>query len=269
MIVIEDLVKSFKGHRVLDGLSMRQEKGELVVLIGPSGCGKTTLLRCLNQLELFDSGRLEVSGVRIDAAADHSSPAWKNSRRELMLRVGMVFQSFNLFPHMTALENVMLAPLKVKGMHRAEARRGGLELLEKVGLAAKAGHYPSQLSGGQQQRVAIARALAMRPEVMLFDEPTSALDPEVKEDVLGVMRNLAYEGMTMLVITHEIAFARDIADRLVFIEGGKVVESGPAEAMFASPKEARTREFLSKLQPAGPRAAALPGEQLPEGDLGG
>ncbi len=272
MIIVKDLVKSYKGHSVLDGISMGQARGEKVVLIGPSGCGKTTLLRCLNQLEVFDSGKISVAGVTLDAAADHHSKAWKQSRHELRMRIGMVFQSFNLFPHMTALENITLAPVRVKGLHAAEAKRLGMDFLEKVGLGGKAGFYPSQLSGGQQQRVAIARALAMKPEVMLFDEPTSALDPEVKEDVLGVMRKLAREGMTMLVITHEISFARDIADRIIFMEAGRVVESGPARELCSHPKEPRTIEFLSKLLPRSPRAKAAapaPDNQLSLEDLWG
>jgi len=270
MIIVKNLVKSYKGHKVLDGISMGQARGEKVVLIGPSGCGKTTLLRCLNQLEVFDSGKISVAGVTLDAAADHSSKAWKASRHELRMRVGMVFQSFNLFPHMTALENITLAPIKVKGMHAAEARKLGMDFLEKVGLGEKAKFHPSQLSGGQQQRVAIARALAMKPEVMLFDEPTSALDPEVKEDVLGVMRKLAYEGMTMLVITHEISFARDIADRIIFMDAGKVVESGPAKVLCSQPREPRTIEFLSKLLPRSPKVKAavkVPDNQLTLEDL--
>ncbi|MDO8805171.1 MAG: amino acid ABC transporter ATP-binding protein [Elusimicrobiota bacterium] len=270
MIIVKNLVKAYKGHKVLDGISLGQAKGEKVVIIGPSGCGKTTLLRCLNQMEVFDSGTISVAGVTIDAALDHSSKAWKQSRHELRMRVGMVFQSFNLFPHMTALENITLAPVRVKGMHAAPARRLGADFLEKVGLGEKAGFYPSQLSGGQQQRVAIARALAMKPDVMLFDEPTSALDPEVKEDVLGVMRKLAYEGMTMLVITHEISFARDIADRVIFMEAGRVVETGPAKEIFLRPKEARTIEFLSKLLPRSPKlktAVLVPDNQLSLEDL--
>ena len=270
MIIVKDLVKSFRGRRILDGVSMSQARGEKVVILGPSGCGKTTLLRCLNQIESFDAGKICVAGVTLDAATDHHSKAWREARHELRLRVGMVFQNFNLFPHMTALDNVLLAPVRVKGLPPAKARVLALDLLEKVGLADKAGHHPAQLSGGQQQRVAIARALAMKPEVMLFDEPTSALDPEVKEDVLAVMRKLAYEGMTMLVVTHEIGFARDIADKIVFMDGGRIVEAGPAKELCTRPKQARTAEFLSKLLPrsrAKTAAAARPDDQLLLEDL--
>ncbi|MBI5210213.1 MAG: amino acid ABC transporter ATP-binding protein [Elusimicrobia bacterium] len=249
MITVENLVKSFRHQRVLNGISLEQGKGEVVVLIGPSGCGKTTLLRCINQLETFDSGRVKVGDIAVEACRGHLS---KDDRaRQLLLRsrVGMVFQSFNLFPHMTAIENIIEAPMTVKEWTQSQAVKRGLDLLAKVGLEEKADFYPAQLSGGQQQRVAIARALAMEPEVMLFDEPTSALDPELKEDVLNVMRRLASEGMTMLVVTHEMAFARDMADRLIFIEAGRIVEQGPADVICRQPKHDRTKEFLKTILP--------------------
>ncbi len=245
MITVENLVKSYNSNRVLHGVCHAQDRGESVVLIGPSGCGKSTFLRCLNQLELPDSGRITIDGVTLDAGAP---PAARNheQQRQLRLRAGMVFQSFNLFPHLTALANVTVGPRLVKGLPADQANTLALALLAKVGLEDKARFYPSQLSGGQQQRVAIARALAMEPKVMLFDEPTSALDPELRDEVRRVMRQLAEEGMTMLVVTHEMQFARDIADRVLFFEGGRVAESGPPEQIFSCPQQERTREFLRR-----------------------
>lgn len=257
MIAIKNLVKSYAGHQVLGGISLEQEKGKVVVLIGPSGCGKTTLLRCINQTEQFDSGSMRICGISIVAHKGRLNPADHHKQRKLRSHIGMVFQNFNLFPHMTALENLIAAPMTVKGLERAHAVTQARVLLEKVGLENKADAYPSQLSGGQQQRTAIARALAMEPDVMLFDEPTSALDPELKEDVLGVMRQLAREGMTMLIATHEINFAMEVADRVVFLEAGQIVEAGPAKLICTNPRHARTREFLRKILPKAARKAGI------------
>ena len=246
MIAVERLVKSYRATRVLHGIDHTQERGETVVLIGPSGCGKSTFLRCLNQLEIADSGRITIDDLTVEGG--HAPRTREERERQGLLRrrAGMVFQQFNLFPHLTVLQNVTAAPTIVKGTSRAEAETIARELLAKVGLADKAGAHPGQLSGGQQQRVAIARALAMQPEVMLFDEPTSALDPELRDEVLGVMRQLAEEGMTMIVVTHEMQFARDVADRVVFFDRGVVAEAGPPEQIFGDPQNERTREFLRK-----------------------
>ncbi|MCL2541560.1 MAG: amino acid ABC transporter ATP-binding protein [Nocardioidaceae bacterium] len=242
--------KSFGRNEVLKGIDLDVSSGEVVCLLGPSGSGKTTFLRCINQLEKIDGGRIWVDGElagyvekngRLYTLPDKAIAA---QRRE----IGMVFQRFNLFPHKTALENVTEAPTKVKGQSRAEATKRAHELLERVGLAERADHYPAQLSGGQQQRVAIARALAMDPKLMLFDEPTSALDPELVGEVLRVMRELADAGMTMIVVTHEVAFARDVADRVVFMDGGVVVEEGPAAQVIRNPEHERTRAFLSRIR---------------------
>ncbi|WP_456370645.1 amino acid ABC transporter ATP-binding protein [Geoglobus sp.] len=236
LLRVENLHKRFGDLHVLKGVNLSVEKGEVVVIIGPSGSGKSTLLRCINRLEEPTSGRIflddeEITSDRVDI-------------NRIRQRIGMVFQQFNLFPHLTAIENVTLAPIKVKGMDKDEAYRIGMELLEKVGLKDKANYYPHQLSGGQQQRVAIARALAMNPEVMLFDEVTSALDPELVKEVLEVMRGLAREGMTMLVVTHEMGFAREVGDRVIFMDHGIIVEEGTPEEIFSNPKEERTRRFL-------------------------
>jgi cystine transport system ATP-binding protein len=246
MITVENLVKSYHSNVVLHGVCHTQERGEAVVLIGPSGCGKSTFLRCLNQLEIPDSGRITIDDVTIECGNSSGTNHVRELQRRLRLRAGMVFQGFNLFPHLTVLENIAAGPTVVKGVPQAEAEGRARELLCKVGLESKAQAYPAQLSGGQQQRVAIARALAMEPHVMLFDEPTSSLDPELKDEVLRVMRQLADEGMTMIVVTHEMQFARDIADRVVFFEGGRVAESGTPEQIFTSPQQERTREFLRK-----------------------
>ncbi|WP_067478546.1 amino acid ABC transporter ATP-binding protein [Actinomadura hibisca] len=242
-IEIEGLHKAFGANEVLRGIDLRVEPGEVVCVIGPSGSGKSTLLRCVNLLEEPSAGTVRVVGTEItDPDVDIDA-----ARR----RIGMVFQSFNLFPHLTALGNVTVAQRKVLKRGKAEAERVARENLERVGLADKIGSYPAQLSGGQQQRVAIARALAMGPEVMLFDEPTSALDPELVGDVLGVMRKLALDGMTMLVVTHEMSFAREVADRVVFMDGGVVVEQGPPSQVIVEPRHERTRVFLSRvLNPA-------------------
>jgi ABC-type polar amino acid transport system ATPase subunit len=247
MITVENLVKSFKATRVLQGVDHVQNRGEAVVLIGPSGCGKSTFLRCLNQLELADAGRITIGGVTIEGGRAPRTTNEKEQQRLLRLQAGMVFQSFNLFPHLTVLDNITSGPRIVKGMPHDAAEALACGLLNKVGLEAKAQSYPSQLSGGQQQRVAIARALAMQPEVMLFDEPTSALDPELREDVLKVMRGLVEEGMTMIVVTHEMQFARDVADRVLFFDGGRITEEGTPEEVFSNPKQERTRDFLRKV----------------------
>lgn len=247
MIIVEQLFKSYNTTRVLQGVDHSQQRGEAVVLIGPSGCGKSTFLRCLNLLEIADSGRITIGGVTIAGGCSPRNKAEREQQRNLRLRAGMVFQSFNLFPHFTALQNITKAPVVVKNVAPQEAEAVARELLKKVGLADKADHYPAQLSGGQQQRVAIARALAMKPEVMLFDEPTSALDPELKEEVLRVMRQLGDEGMTMIIVTHEMQFARDIANHVLFFDGGRVAESGPPEQIFSEPRNVRTRDFLRKV----------------------
>ena len=238
MIVIENLHKAFGEVEVLKGVNLHIKPQEVVALIGPSGSGKSTLLRCMNYLEEPTSGKVTVAGTPLDGEANI------NKVRE---EVGMVFQRFNLFPHMTALENIMLAPLKVKKISRAEAEKKARELLQRVGLADKADNYPGQLSGGQQQRVAIARALAMEPKVMLFDEPTSALDPEMVGEVLDVMRALAKDGMTMAIVTHEMGFAREVADRVLFIDGGGILEQGTPAELFEHPQQERTQNFLSKV----------------------
>ena len=246
MIVVENLIKSYRATRVLQGVDHSQKRGEAVVVIGPSGCGKSTFLRCLNQLEIADAGRITIGDVTIAGGGLPRNAQEREQQRRLRMRAGMVFQSFNLFPHLTVLQNITTAPRVVKAVPRAEAEAIAVSLLAKVGLADKAGAYPAQLSGGQQQRVAIARALAMEPEVMLFDEPTSALDPELRDEVLRVMRQLAEEGMTMIVVTHEMQFARDIANTILFFEGGRVLESGSPEQMFTAPTQERTRDFLRR-----------------------
>ena len=244
MIEIRQLQKHYGSHRVLHGVDLDVAKGEVVCLIGPSGSGKSTLLRCINALEAYDGGHIQVFGETVQRAS--------KTVHALRSRMGMVFQRFNLFPHRTVLENVMEGPVYVKGEPAQQAREEALVLLEKVGLSAKADAYPEQLSGGQQQRVAIARALAMKPEAMLFDEPTSALDPELVGDVLAVMRTLADEGMTMIVVTHEMGFAREVADRVCFLHGGYIVESGAAEQVLGNPQHPRTQDFLRRvLHPTG------------------
>ena len=253
IVRIRGLRKSFGTHEVLKGLDLDINRGEVVALIGPSGSGKSTFLRCINRLEVFQEGRVEVDGALIGYRE-------RRTRRGLELRelpeagidrqradIGMVFQSFNLFPHMTVLENIVEAPISVRGQRRAEAEASARQLLARVGLAEREGAYPKELSGGQQQRVAIARALAMKPKLMLFDEPTSALDPELVGEVLAVMGDLAKQGMTMIVVTHEWGFARELADRVVFFEGGHIVEQGPPEQVFTAPKSERMKEFLAKV----------------------
>jgi polar amino acid transport system ATP-binding protein len=247
ILEISNVRKRFGSTEVLHGVSLVVNKNDVLCIIGPSGSGKSTLLRCINHLETIDSGRIEVGGVTIgyverNGRMHEMRPADIAMQRG---RIGMVFQNFNLFPHMTVLENICIAPIQVKGERRAEVTRRARQLLEKVGLADRASAYPRQLSGGQQQRVAIARALAMRPDVMLFDEPTSALDPELVGDVLTVMQDLAADGMTMVVVTHEIGFARRAADTVIFMDDGQVVEAGTPEQVLSHPQHRRTREFLS------------------------
>lgn len=245
-ISVKDLRKSFQGTPVLRGINLEIQPGELTALIGPSGCGKSTFLRCLNGLEIADSGSISIGGFTFDPSQDGRAEQRKLAAEVLRLRqtVGMVFQSFNLFPHLTALENITKAPVVVRKQPLNEARATARELLKKVGLSAHEDHYPAQLSGGQQQRAAIARALAMSPSVMLYDEPTSALDPGLVDEVLQVMKQLDRDGLTQVVVTHEMRFAREAADVIVFLEGGVIVESGPPEAMFTAPKDDRTRRFL-------------------------
>jgi polar amino acid transport system ATP-binding protein len=247
LVAIRDVRKSFGAVPALRGVSLDVAAGEVLCLIGASGSGKTTLLRCINQLVRIDAGAIwldgELLGLRRHGQRLHPLSEPEIARQRL--RTGMVFQRFNLFPHMTALQNVMEGPLHVQHRPRAVVRAEALELLARVGLADRAGSYPAQLSGGQQQRVAIARALAMRPMLMLFDEPTSALDPELVGEVLAVMRELARSGMTMIVVTHELGFAREAADQVVFMDAGMIVEAGPPGQVLAAPQEARTRTFLA------------------------
>ena len=239
MIDVKDLTKSFGGHTVLSGINEHISKGEKVAVIGPSGSGKSTFLRCLNLLEQPTGGTITFEGV------DITDP--KTDINKMRTRMGMVFQQFNLFPHLSVLENIRLAPVKLKLMTKDQAGEKALELLQRVGLPDKANAYPKQLSGGQQQRIAIARALAMNPDVMLFDEPTSALDPEMVGEVLEIMKELADDGMTMVVVTHEMGFARSVATRVLFMDEGNIAEQGPPEAFFGNPQNPRLREFLSKV----------------------
>jgi polar amino acid transport system ATP-binding protein len=238
MISINHVHKKFGKLHVLKGVNLHVKEQEVLVIIGPSGSGKSTLLRCINYLEEPTEGEIVVDGIPLNGEANI------NKVRE---EVGMVFQRFNLFPHMTALENIMLAPVQVRKMRKADAEKTAVDLLAKVGLSDKANNYPEQLSGGQQQRVAIARALAMRPKIMLFDEPTSALDPEMIKEVLDVMKTLANEGMTMVVVTHEMGFAREVGDRVIFMDEGRIIEEGTPEELFSNAKEERTKAFLSKI----------------------
>jgi len=245
-----NVMKAFDGNQVLKGIDLDVRKGQVVCLLGPSGSGKTTFLRCINQLETIDGGRIwvdgELMGYEDRAGTLHrlTSKAVAAQRRE----IGMVFQRFNLFPHKTTLENIMEAPIQVKGEKKDQARERAIALLARVGLADKPSAYPAQLSGGQQQRVAIARALAMGPKLMLFDEPTSALDPELVGEVLAVMRELAKEGTTMIVVTHEMSFAREVADHVVFMDGGVVVEEGEPKSVINNPQHDRTKSFLRRMQ---------------------
>ena len=238
MIIIKDLYKSYGANQILKGIDLHIKKSEVVVVIGPSGSGKTTLLRCVNYLEVPTSGTITINNETITR---------KTNINHIRAEVGMVFQHFNLFPHMTVLDNITVAPINVRKKSVKEAEAKAMELLDRVGLADKAKAYPDQLSGGQQQRVAIARALAMEPQVMLFDEPTSALDPEMVNEVLDVMRDLAQEGMTMMCVTHEMGFARQVADRVLFVDQGKILEDTTPSQLFEAPKHERTKEFLAKI----------------------
>ena len=238
MITITDLYKSYGNNQILKGINLHVEKSEVVVIIGPSGSGKSTLLRCVNFLEIPTSGTIAVNGENITGSVNLN---------KVRAEVGMVFQHFNLFPHMTVLDNLTVAPIAVRKKSKAEAKEKAMELLQRVGLGDKADSYPSRLSGGQQQRVAIARALAMEPQVMLFDEPTSALDPEMVNEVLDVMKDLARSGMTMMCVTHEMGFARQVADRILFVDQGKILEDAAPHEIFSHPKHERTKEFLAKI----------------------
>ena len=238
-VIVRDLQKSFHKLDVLKGIDLEVEEGEVVCVIGPSGSGKSTFLRCLNRLEVATGGSIEVDGFEITDKRTNINKVREN--------IGMVFQQFNLFAHLTVKKNIMFAPLQLHKMKKDEAEQTAMRLLERVGLLDKAIYYPHQLSGGQQQRVAIARALAMKPDVMLFDEPTSALDPEMVGEVLAVMKELAEEGMTMLVVTHEMGFAREVADRVIFMDDGIIMEQGTPEEVFGNPKNNRTKDFLNKV----------------------
>lgn len=252
MIEVRGVSKSFGSNQVLRDISFDVKEGEVVVLVGPSGSGKSTLLRCINFLEEFQAGQILVDGSAVGYDGGATGPGRRRqaegSIAQLRTKAGMVFQNYNLFPHKTALENVMMGPVMVNKESKAEARAHALTLLKKVGLEERANHFPSQLSGGQQQRVAIARALAMRPKVMLFDEVTSALDPELVEEVLKTLRDLSNEGMTMIIVTHEMQFARDVADRLLFFYQGAIIEDGPPADVFANPKTERFQAFVKRFQ---------------------
>lgn len=237
MIEIKNLHKSFGNLEVLKGIDQVVNESEVLCIVGPSGSGKSTMLRCINLLETPTSGEVYVDGELVS----------EKNINEIRTKMGMVFQNFNLFPHMTVLDNVTCAPINVKGVAKAEAEQKAMELLTRVGLANKAQNYPRSLSGGQQQRVAIARALAMDPEIMLFDEPTSALDPEMVGEVLDVMKSLARDGLAMIVVTHEMGFAKEVADKVIFMDGGVIVEQGAPEEVLVNPQEARTKDFLSKV----------------------
>jgi len=240
VIKVVNLHKRYRHLHVLKGISTEIQQGEVVCIIGPSGSGKSTFLRCINLLEKPSEGHIYIENIDV---TDHS----RINVNEVRAEVGMVFQRFNLFPHLTALENITIAPVKVRGLSTEEAQDRAYKLLERVGLRHKADAYPEQLSGGQQQRIAIARALAMKPKALLFDEPTSALDPEMIQEVLDVMKDLAHEGMTMVVVTHEMGFAREVAKRVLFMDDGQILEEGTPQAIFSTPKNERTKQFLSKI----------------------
>ncbi|WP_305884511.1 amino acid ABC transporter ATP-binding protein [Pseudarthrobacter humi] len=249
MVTADRISKSFGSNNVLRSISLEVQAGEVLCIVGPSGSGKSTFLRCINHLEKIDAGRLFVEGQLVGYRQKGDKLHELKPKEAALQRrdIGMVFQRFNLFPHMTALENIIQAPMRVKRIPKAKATLRARELMERVGLGDKADHYPAHLSGGQQQRVAIARALAMDPKLMLFDEPTSALDPELVGEVLDVMKELATSGMTMIVVTHEMGFAREVADSIAFMDGGVVVESGPPRELLGNPQQDRTKAFLSKV----------------------
>lgn len=249
MIKMEKVCKSFGTLQVLNNIDLIVSKGEVICVIGPSGSGKSTMLRCLNHLERITSGRVYIDGELVDERIDGKNQLKISQKKvsQICAELGMVFQRFNLFPHMTALQNIIEAPVTVKKVPKQEAIEFAEELLKKVGLEDKRDEYPSRLSGGQQQRVAIARALAMRPKIMLFDEPTSALDPELVGEVLEVMKNLAREGMTMLVVTHEMGFAKEVGDRVIFMDKGEILEQGTPQEIFSNPRHDRTKSFLQKV----------------------
>ncbi|HXV43442.1 MAG TPA: amino acid ABC transporter ATP-binding protein [Anaerolineae bacterium] len=247
IIEIQDLHKNFGPLEVLKGISMQVQQGEVITIIGRSGSGKSTLLRCVNFLEQPTHGQITVDGLSVNVEQHKLSSAQKQTIHDIRLRTGMVFQEFNLFPHLSVIENLIEAPVTVKKMKKDEAIAIGEKFLEKVGLSAKRDEFPNRLSGGQKQRVAIARALTMQPKVMLFDEPTSALDPELIGEVLEVMRQLAHEGMTMLCVTHEMSFAHEVAQRIIFMEGGVIAEEGPPEQIFNNPKNPQTKMFLQRV----------------------
>ncbi len=244
IISVTNLSKSFSASLALNQINFTVEQAELIAIIGPSGCGKSTLLRCLNGLELLDEGCVQIGEVKLERQHGTQPPDFPQRLRALREEVGMVFQSFNLFPHLTVLENAIKAPMIVRKMQRAEAEEKARALLEKVGLGNRVDYYPAQLSGGQQQRAAIARALTMSPQVMLYDEPTSALDPGLVGAVLSIMKQLDNEGMTQVVVTHEMRFAREVSDRILFLHQGELVEAAPPEELFTAPRDERTRQFL-------------------------
>ena len=239
LLKIENLTKEYEGQKILDGINLEVKQGDVLVVVGPSGCGKSTLLRCINALEPIQGGTIKLQGMDIRKGSKNITT--------LRQKIGMVFQSYELFPHLTVLDNITLAPVKVQKRDKAEAQKEAMELLARVGLADKAKSYPRQLSGGQKQRVAIVRALCMHPEILLFDEVTAALDPEMVREVLDVMLDLASQGRTMMIVTHEMQFAKAVADRVIFLNGGKIVEEGTPEEFFANPKDERLKEFLSKV----------------------
>lgn len=244
LISLKDIKKKFNQENVLNGISFDVEEGDLVALIGPSGCGKSTLLRCLNGLECLDSGCVQINGTTLMGPSDIGESEFQLRAQGLRQIVGMVFQNFNLFPHLSVLENLMKAPMVVKGLDDAQAEQIARSLLDKVGLKEFGQKYPNELSGGQQQRAAIARALAMNPKVLLYDEPTSALDPALVDEVLRVMKQLDIDGMTQIIVTHEMRFARQVADKIIYLEEGRIVEMGPPDEIFTHPKDDRTRQFL-------------------------
>lgn len=240
LLNVKNLTKKFEGHTILDGMDLEIKQGEVVVVVGPSGCGKSTLLRCINALEPIQGGEIRLQGDLVKYGSKNLA--------SLRQKIGMVFQSYELFPHLTVMDNITLAPTKVQKRKKEEVKEEAMQLLERVGLADKANSYPRQLSGGQKQRVAIARALAMEPEILLFDEPTSALDPQMVGEVLNIMRQLAQEGLTMIVVTHEMAFARDISSHVIFMSDGVIEEEGTAKEVFLEPKSEKTKEFLSRFR---------------------